>query len=1070
MSDAELVHIPMGGGLDESNEDTFVSAPAMRVCDNVVFPDGNVAVKRQGLRLAATIANARKLIEHAGALLAIDGVNAMTIDAAGGVHTIGAVSPCSVARSEALGGSVQAATNSVAAFAPLVSVADGNGYRIRLVSNGTVLSASVEDGDGVFRRPLETLDAAAGDGTPSQYNQPRVVIVGTTAIALYFKSSTTALRAATLDLTNLAAGWSAISTLQTATGGAPCAFDASAITGGSSFATIFCNNSGGADTIVGTIYSAALSALHSATIDIIPWNFNGWTSFVLTSCAVRGVLDDDAVAFAYSYKYFDSLGSLNVTVVNAASSTVSTLTPLLAPSLVAQASGTSTGQFDAVGLARRYGFGVTSLLAQWVVTYTQFQQIAPASHGGAAGASVTFSTWFTYWKSFQSTAAGSPTGNFLLSAFGPIQAAQIMSKPFEVFVAGVLHIYLLCLISDHAQPTSILYDLPIDRSIDLHTPALPVAVSTPRFAAANASFPGPRAADVTGGGVATLTSYTTSTTVAVQTTTTSATLLTYDFADKDLWQTVSMGGWTWIAGGLPMLFDGSRITEAGFVQAPPPPALRNEGSGGALPQNVLYSYVIVYSQVDDNGNVHRSAPSAPSALTTLPTGGSAQVIYLEIVPYRGTYRQTFMGFLQKTPYPVMIEIYRTTQTTPGIFQLLAIIPNDVADLDTIPFTDGIVDATIAGNPILYSTGAVPALATPALSALCVHADRVMGIGEDGRTMYFTTQYVPGEAPRFSAGFTIAWPEGPITATWSLEQRLHAATEDAIFYIIGEGPADSGVGVDWTTPNEWQSDMGVIDSRGLADCSMGQIISTSKGIYLEGRDGSFTWVGRKIQRTLKTYPIVTGIAVLETDGVVRFTLKASDTDGAAGKTLHWDMRNDRWSTHTYLGSAGFEGIVLAGGAATSLVRVTFGGVTNGGVLVEDDMTNLDPGSSWIPITIATGWFELAGKQGSERVQRVLLLAQAASPHGISIVTARDYSATWDTDAGTWTDAQIAAMPSEQVRHTPTVQKAMAVSVKITDAAPTTIAVGTGAGPTLLALSIRGRPRRGEWKQFNSGQQR
>jgi hypothetical protein len=558
-------------------------------------------------------------------------------------------------------------------------------------------------------------------------------------------------------------------------------------------------------------------------------------------------------------------------------------------------------------------------------------------------------------------------------------------------------------------------------------------------------------------------------TVATESTATSSALVTFDFAHPNLWQTVRLGDWVYVAGGMPQIYDGSALNEIGFLHAPPAPGISTaSGTGGSLPAASLYTYAVCYAQPDGNGNVHRSPLSVPVQISTDPAGASHSVT-LAIFPLRTTLRQTLPGAPgQVGSRTVLIEVYRTTQATPTVLQLIAVIDNSIVATNTIMFTDTLADSDIAKNPI-FNTALVASECPPSLSALAVHSDRVLGFDDTGRAQYFSTPLTAGEAPRFNDDFVNTWPEGPITASWSLEGRLHAATASRIFYLFGEGPSDSGAGSDFSSPTLWQSDIGVVDARAVAIFENGVVFNSRKGLYLETRSGELQWLGNFVQRTQGLYPVVTSISTLERDGVVRITCKASDSPSTAGVNIHWDYRKQRIATHDVASGYGFDGSCSADGTWYALqILSSFGGIAS--LSFEDATTCLDGGAAWVTMQLAGGWAKAQDLQGAPRVHRLQLLGQMVTPHGMMVETARNYSAAWDTDAGVWSDADIAAMTLEQMRHTPTVQKVQAISYRLTDAAPATLPAGTGAGPILRGLLFRTRGRRGEWKQLTSGQQR
>ena len=1050
MSDATILNIPLGGGLDESVDDAFVPATRMRSCVNVVFPDANTCTKRPGLVELGTLANGRRLAKRRDEVLVLDGLHAWAWSPAANVLVDrGPMSPC-VARQLPLGGGspiglgiVSGSGTHIAPISyapPNASLAEANGFRVALWCDGTSVISSVYDvANKTFTIAAQTLNPAV----PA--SQPRVFILGTnatnfTAYAVYYSSTTGQLVARTLPLYNITAGWSGETTLLSTTVGALALFDVSPIVANNQFGILWLDDGGGAS-VKGYVFSSALAVVYSTTIASLAAPGN------VTACALQCVTTDNFFTWAYAkYNSGTSNSSLYVGTLNL---TLSATT--LAPTAIVT-TGSASATIDAVTLLRKtensgpfFFIGYSTLTTETGSTVPQIRYATTTQLMNAA------------------TAA--------LVLLDTTLAVQLMSKFFCVSLNGSNHYFWLGMTADQSQqPTSILYHYAGDAFIGYLPLWLPAATLTPDYAAAVSSnptsliysipyaFPTPRCQDVTFYGNTTQSVYTVIGTFVSQANSTASGMFEIDFGSVDLWQSVELGKATYFAAGTPMVYDGVAMTEAGFVHRPPAPSCTQTAAGGQVPAGLI-TYVICYSQQDDAGNMHRSEPSTPIQFTMAALGH----VTLYLVPYKTTYRQV-PGTSTTLSHPLTIELYRNTQATPSVYQLVASIVN-VPSNTTQTFTDLYEDASIATNPVLYTqTGQVPATPWPSLYALAVHADRVFGTDADGVTQYFTTPLEQGVAPRMAEAFTITWPEGPLTASWSLEGRLHAATSKRIHFIYGDGPNDNGGSSDFARPQLWQRDIGVVDTRSVAIAQPGVFFMSDKGLYLESRGGEFTWIGERCQRTLASASnVVTAITPLDNDGSVRFFLGS----GGSYAGLHYDYRHDRWSQFAFLASAiGMVDAVSAEGTLFCLSQQTAGSAA---FIEESQSTHLDNGG-WNTVTLVSGWASVAEMQGSTRVQRLQLLASSATGHQLTVSTARDYSAAFDTDTGFWSDVNLAAFSLEQLRHTPTQQKCMAMSVRFVDAAPTTVAVGTGQGAVYRSVMLRTRARRGEWKRLGTGQQR
>ena len=1090
MSEDQILQVPLGGGLDESVDDAFVPATRMRVCQNVVFPDTNTSTKRPGLTTLAPLTNAQRLVTRKNELLCSDGVNLQAwVPSQGAWVSRGRISPCLATRSLLASGNLQAQGFGSLNYpiAPLGSIAEdsGTGLRVRVWCDGLSVQASVSNPTTGAIVQTWTLSAAAGDSSGSPTNNPRVFVHAGVAFAIWWDSSigTPSLCYSALTVANVPAGWSAATTIPLINAVTSVdAWDACYTNDPSAIISIATGTQSNGQVYVTNFVTAGTNLVAgelAIAIETVPNIGGGTAQPAIQSIGLAGSTAS-GICVAYAYYTYNGTGT-NTYVLRSA-----TVSPSGATIVAAFTRHTDFDNFTSTPYSPGATYTAISVAdlgsGIFAISASRMARLVSTATGGATGSTGREIT--CAWMFITPT-----TGT---NTFGPLMGYQTISKPFTLTVGGVQRIYQLLEFVDNFR----LSGFPLSGTgSHTWTPTIQTGTNTlvlVEWSAANGprwTSPYPCATFASGfaGDAAACRQD-----VAIHTTglgasvvgleqdvalKTSLTELSLDFQSPNLWQSAELGDWSLIAGGMPTIYDGNITSEIGFLNPPPAPVFLAVTGTPAKRTSSQLQYVAIYAWQDDNGNVHRSPPSA--ILTVNASAGFTQV-NVGLVPCQLTLRQAVGATSGVLPAnPVRIELYSNNEVTPTIFQLVASIPNDTTTLASglITYVDVSLDSVVPTSPFLYTTGgAVPGAAAPNLAAIAVHADRFVGIDEDGRTMWFTTEYVPGECPRFSDTFTLPWPRGPITATWSLEQRLHAATADRTFYVLGEGPTDTDVGVDWTAPEDWQTDFGVIDARGLAVFEEGVVLNTARGVYVEGRDGSFVWVGERVKIQLAANPVVTSISPLTADGVVRIACATSDpgaTSVPTGEVLHWDRRKDRWSVHLRGGSPGVvpvsTAVVQSVYYALYRESIPFVGTVNF-VVQESASTSLDDGT-WVTGYQVSGWADVGGMQGSARAHRVMMLASSQTPHGITIATARDYQPSFDSDTGVWSDADIAAMGFEQMRHTPTNQKCMAISVAITDSAPTSLPLGAvGSGPIYRSLMLRIQGRRGETKRLTAAQKR
>lgn len=1113
MADALLVEVPLAGGLDETLDDALVPVDKARVCKNVVFPDAITAKKRQGLvQIGGSPLNIAKVLAHDSELLAVDGLSLFAYQGNSNMLVSrGPVSPCMVSRQ--LLAPPSGPTKTGAAFnvpiVPMGTVGEDSVTRLRVYawSDGVNLQASVYD--TVRQQYVQTAtiidDQSPHDQSGNPSCQPRIVIVNSVAFIIYWSQNATDIIYRAQDLTTLAGWHLGVTTLPIP--GTTSVFDAcvgiSNTVGVIQTQVCMVVGNESTKTVKLACYSASgttLSLLGSIqTVDTI-----AGSSPTFTTIGIAADLPTDTfgvVAIIYGWHQLPGGGGTEYVLDMAVWALVTNSSPTLetAPfaiqdNTVGTALSNTPLSFRGVGACRASLTGTPSTTLDWVVTWTADYQIHPTNISGA----ITIGTETRTVTSFYY--AHVPDSGVGVQVYDPTIGYQTASKPFQYILnpknlsgAVVPGVYCLAMFEDgvrtNYQQASITkagtattgavvanqtYCLVQLRSDGLGFPwnqTKPCAVFAPRFGGDVVPVVSDVAILSGGNGVVIVG------TEQDEANETSLTSVTMDFANVNLWQNVRLGTWTYLAGGLPCLYDGSSVYEAGFINPPPAPTVQLDanGYGGAGPLPIMQglTYLLCYAQQDAQGNVHRSPPSNPILVDASGTHGKAR---LGIVPCKNTLRAVPVdnGSSTACANPIRIEIYRNNSLTPGVYQLLATILSDQTS-PVITFDDTFADAANASAPILYTLGGgVPSDGPPSLSGLAVHADRIFGISEDGQTAYYTTELIRGEAPRFTDAFTLTWPNGPITAQWSLEQRLHAATASTIYYIFGDGPNDAGAGSDFTAPTLWKNNLGIVDARGVGLFYTGAILSTEKGLYMEDLAGNFTWLTQP-RRTVLQYPTVTSITPIDADGTIRINLQSANGPSQGGATLHYDYRHQKWATHGLVSNSNIAILssCVAGGTYFAVQSSVNSGVVSSAVLQESSSTNEDLGN-YVATDIQSGWLLAGGetRQGYGRLHRFMILGQQQTPAQVSLQVARDYSATFDP-AITWTDAEIAGLPSApsfQLEETASPQKGEAFSFRVTDAAPATLSVGAGAGPIWKSLLIRYRMKRGENKNLSSTSRR
>jgi hypothetical protein len=531
---------------------------------------------------------------------------------------------------------------------------------------------------------------------------------------------------------------------------------------------------------------------------------------------------------------------------------------------------------------------------------------------------------------------------------------------------------------------------------------------------------------------------------------TSLQIVKIDHAATNRWQPVDLGGAVQMSGGVGSYFDGVRVAEQGFMCPPEIGTIVQSGAVG-LPDGA-YTYTVIYEQVDAAGNVHWSEPAEARVFTV--TGGPRIVdVQVKILPI--TARQD----ADDNTSPVHIVLYRT-QVAPGLTFFRHSVLENIQTAGQVTFVDTTGDVQLSTRPLLYTQPgtpgtALPRRAPPSLTCIVQHGDSLAGVADDGNTIWFSAAHIPGEGVWWNPLMTSTVEDpGRIVALASFDGRLYAWTRTRIWVIDGAGFTDNG-SAGYSAAQRLAVDVGCIEARSVVVTPMGALFQSDWGICLLSRAGQVTWFGEVVRDTLAAFPIITSGTYNSAEGKVVFT--CVDSEGADGATgtgvqLVFNPSTGTWSRYIH---TGYDGTVSE--APQSAAMCVLGGTprlhwigADGYMYRDDPTTGLDvvsAGNAWASYVLETPWIKLAGLQGYQRVWRILLLLRRFTDHSITVELAYDDDPAY-VETFSWTAAEIAALPREQLEVRPKRQKSQAIRMRVTDSQSGT--VGAGLGSTVLGF--------------------
>ncbi len=432
-----------------------------------------------------------------------------------------------------------------------------------------------------------------------------------------------------------------------------------------------------------------------------------------------------------------------------------------------------------------------------------------------------------------------------------------------------------------------------------------------------------------------------------------------------------------ISGGFLWMYDGYLPVEHNFFLWPDSIKLIASNSGGSLTPLEEYFYQVVYSWSDNQGNQYRSAPSIPVSKTL---GSGDNTITVQIPTLRLTY---------KIANPVKIEVYRWSTTNPIYYQIstdpgqsnpiLAPLFNDTT-IDLIVFEDKYADSSITGNNIIYTSGGVlEDVNAPATNIMTLFDTRLWLVdAEDQNLLWFSKQVIESTPVEMSDLLTYyiapntgtTESTGPITGLAPMDDKLIIFKTNAIYYINGSGPDNTGSNSAYSQAIFVTSTVGCANQQSIVLMPNGLMFQSDKGIWLLGRDLSTTYIGAAVE-TFNASTVQSTVAVPETNQI-RFTLNT-------GETLMYDYFYQQWGT--FVGVPAISSCIYQG--LHSFVD------SYGRVYQETPGIYVD-GSNPVLLSFTTGWLNLAGIQGYQRSFFFYILGKYLTPHWLNVNIAYNYN--------------------------------------------------------------------------------
>lgn len=417
-----------------------------------------------------------------------------------------------------------------------------------------------------------------------------------------------------------------------------------------------------------------------------------------------------------------------------------------------------------------------------------------------------------------------------------------------------------------------------------------------------------------------------------------------------------------ISGGFITSYDGFEPVEQGFFLWPD--SVEGSATTGGFMGSGTYNYQVTYEWTDHQGNLFRSAASIP---VTVIVSGPNNAVDLNIPTLRLTY---------KTSTPVQIVIYRWSNNQQTYYQITSItipVPNDLT-VDSIVYLDTLNDSSIIGNNILYTTGGVlENISPPASDNLVLFNNRFWLLDSENRNLLWYSKQVISSTPvemsdlltRYIAPSTAAeGSTGPITALAPMDDKLVIFKQNALGYINGTGPDNTGSNSGYSDFTLINTVIGCTNQNSIVLMPQGLMFETSKGIWLLGRDLSTSYIGAPVESFTAVASILSATNIPKTNQV-RFTLDS-------GITLMYDYYYQQWGTFTDIPAR-----------SSTIYEQLHTYVNSIGKVYQESIGAYLDDTSPVLMQFTTGWMNFSGLQGFERFYYLLLLGTYLSPFKLNI---------------------------------------------------------------------------------------
>lgn len=516
-----------------------------------------------------------------------------------------------------------------------------------------------------------------------------------------------------------------------------------------------------------------------------------------------------------------------------------------------------------------------------------------------------------------------------------------------------------------------------------------------------------------------------------------------------------------LSGGFLWAYDGYTITEQGFHLYPD--SVQNTATattGGHLTAQI-YFYQALYELMDNQGNIFRSAGSIPVEVDLSTSMTTTNTVTLVIPTLRVT---------AKVANLVKIVLYRWSTAQQNFFQVTSVSAPTLnsTTTDSVTFVDTQADSSILGNSLIYTTGGViEDTGAPSTTAMTLFDDRLWLVdAEDPNLLWFSKQVIENTPVEMSDLLTVfvnpnvgsTGPTGPVTALAPMDDKLCIFKRNAINYLNGSGPDNTGANNGYSQPTFITSMVGCTNQNSIVFQPEGLMFEfqseAGNQIWILSRSLQTQYIGAPVEELTKNATVLSAVAIPGTNEV-RFTM-------SSGITLKFDYFYGQWGTHT------------TNAVSSCLYQDLHTILTPYSQILQETPGQYLDGTSPVLLSFTTSWLNFASLQGFERFYHFYLLGEYLSPHFLNVSLAYDYVESFWQNIFISPDNFSSSVPSafgeqpapfgsasalEQWKVFPDQQKCQAFQIKIQEVYDPSLGVIPGAGLSLSGLNLTVAAKRG-----------